>query len=78
MVMLLDCWLPEDCSGGVKTLGSTLKMKTQTQKSIERPKPSQYQLHNSHTSAECLILCICKLFKNHVLRMYHINLIVIC
>lgn len=50
-VTLQVCWLLEDSSQGDEGLGSTQMMKTQTQKSTERPRPSK----ECHVSAETSI-----------------------
>lgn len=50
-VTLPVCWLLEDSSRGEEGLGSTQMMKTQTQKSTERPRPSK----DGHVSPETKI-----------------------
>lgn len=48
-VMLQVCWSLEDSSQGEEGPGSTQMMKTQTQKSTERPRPSKDRHVNPET-----------------------------
>ena len=47
-VMLQDCWLPGDSSPGAEGLAATQKMKTLTQRSTKRPRPSKAQIKNDN------------------------------